>query len=96
MAKFKRPKNPLAYLNHLMPRGYNTYFTRRGIGCMIRCSFCPAIPPEYLTGYQRWRWLAAHMAMFHHGKAKPALPQIGAAHGAERSQEGKANGRLAA
>lgn len=73
MPKFKKPKNPLSYLNHLMPRGYHSYFTRRGIGCLIRCSFCPAEPPAGLTGYQKWRWLCAHTALMHHGREKPSV-----------------------
>jgi hypothetical protein len=85
MSKFKKPKNQLAYLNHLMPRGYHGYFTRKGIGCLIRCSFCPALPPVGLTGYQKWRWLCAHVALMHHGKERPAKP--GAGHRVEQSQE---------
>ena len=82
MAKFKKPKNPLSYLNRLMPRGYHSYFTRRGIGCLIRCSFCLATAPAEFTGYQKWRWMSAHLALMHHGKEKPsATPRV------EHSQE---------
>jgi hypothetical protein len=33
------------------------------------------------------------MAMFHHGKEKPVLAQVGKEHGVERSQEPRTNSR---
>lgn len=88
MAKFRRPKNPLAYLNHLMPSGSLRFFTRRGIGCMIRCPFCPTLPPQELSGYQRWRWMTAHIASKHH-QENIKIVKIGSIHAVERSQERK-------
>jgi hypothetical protein len=85
--KFKPPKNPLAYLNRLMPRGYTKFFVRRGIGCVIQCSFCGGTPPQFMSGYQKWRWLAGHEAIAHHGNQKPAIPKIGAIHAVEHSRE---------
>jgi hypothetical protein len=85
--KFQPPANPLAYLTELLPFGSLRYFTRRGIGVRIICPFCRKLPPDEMSGYQRWRWLTAHIASRHHGTERPQL--IGAKSGLEHSQERK-------
>lgn len=83
---FKYPKNPVAYLKTMLEPGSDEFFTRRGIGCLNKCSFCPAVPPSHLIyPSQRWRWLYSHAVKRHRGKEKPI--KIGAQHGVERSRE---------
>lgn len=92
MSQFKYPKSPLAYIKNLVPRGTLNYFTRRGIGLLIKCPFCAyAPPPDLRWSNQKWRDLSAHIAVRHHGKEAVALPKIGAAHGVERSLEALRN-----
>lgn len=97
MPKFKRPNNPVSYLRGLVPQGSMGYFTRRGIGWLIRCPFCPHTPPSHFSGYHKWRWLTAHIAKMHHAKDEHLFVRVGATHGVEHSQErARPNGRAAA
>jgi hypothetical protein len=87
MAKFKYPKNPTAYLNHLLPAGWHRWYTQHGIGIPCQCAFCGYRPPDHLKYYsQRWRDVNTHTVTVHHGQMKvPA--NVGAKHGVERSRE---------
>lgn len=54
------------YLLALLPKGSVSYFTIRRagkrLGLSIKCPHCTEVPPSDLSGYQKWRWLAVHIA----------------------------------
>jgi hypothetical protein len=56
-----RKVRPLPFL----PKGYLSYFTPRGNGIRIQCYMCLQTPPQSLSGYQRWKWLAMHEVVAH-------------------------------
>lgn len=63
------PRVGMQYLRHLLPGGFDRYFTVRKAGAYwglsIRCPICDEVPPQELKGNRRWRWLAAHQATEH-------------------------------
>lgn len=52
------------YLGPLLPTGWEHYFSSRGAGryygLNIKCALCGKQPPEELSCYQKWRYLAVH------------------------------------
>lgn len=68
-ASSKSTRSPLTYLRPSLPTGWVNYFawkrTGRYYGLAIACTHCPERPPKEVKAWNRWRWLAAHIATKH-------------------------------
>jgi hypothetical protein len=61
------PKVGTRYLSHLLPSGWEKFFTGRRFGSHwgleITCPICSEKPPKELKySARKWRWLSSHVA----------------------------------
>lgn len=61
----KASRRETAFLSNVLPTGWDGYFSMaiNNRGLKNECAVCGALPPEHLTYYQRWRWMAVHGMM---------------------------------
>lgn len=64
--KSKPSQTALKSLRPSLPGGWELYFSARKAGShwglTIQCPHCLSRPPKDVRPWQRWRWLAVHVA----------------------------------